>query len=313
MGTFAYTGQDVNGDPATTGGNINIVTKKTTDMLFQDVDDILGIVQTGEYVSLDGGQTYLSYTFLGYGEVRGDSEQVAGFLRIDLGDGTTTTIAIDMNYDGDGVPNLQNGNTKLKVGDLTPEPPSPPPCFTPGTPIDTLRGRVPVEALDEGDMIWTLDHGFQPLRGLAQTEVPALGRYAPVRFAPGTVGNDDVLIVSPQHRMLVRGWRAELHFGEAEVLVPAIGLVDGDGVRQVFGGRVTYLHLLMDRHEILRAAGALTESYFLSPDKFAGDDAAEELRRLFPTLAAALKPVGSARPQLRRRETGALRIAARAA
>ncbi|WP_334195331.1 Hint domain-containing protein, partial [Pararhodobacter sp.] len=36
-------------------------------------------------------------------------------------------------------------------------------CFTPGTLIDTLRGRVAVEALVAGDKVLTRDHGYQEL------------------------------------------------------------------------------------------------------------------------------------------------------
>ena len=181
-----------------------------------------------------------------------------------------------------------------------------PACFTPGTLIDTIRGRVAIEALDEGDLVWTLDHGYQPLRAMAETRVSATGDFAPILFEAGAVGNDEALLVSPQHRMFMTGWQAELYFGEAEVLIPAVGLVNGDTIRRQEGGHVTYIHLLFDRHEIVRAGGALSESYFLSPVKFSDDRSAAEIRRLFPHLAGRLAPAESARPQVRRREAGVL-------
>ena len=61
MADFSYTPQDVNGDPASSGRGINIVKGQTTDMVFQDVDDVWGIAQSGGFVSLDGGVTFLSY------------------------------------------------------------------------------------------------------------------------------------------------------------------------------------------------------------------------------------------------------------
>ena len=182
-----------------------------------------------------------------------------------------------------------------------------PACFTPGTLIDTIKGRIPIEALDEGDLVWTLDNGYQLVRGVAVTEVPALGPCAPIRFAEGVLGNDEPLLVSPQHRMFLTGWQAELYFGEPEVLIPAVGLVNGTSITREPGGMVTYIHLLFDRHEIVRAGGALSESYFLSPAKFQDDRSAAEIRRLFPHLADRLLPVQSARPQVKRREAEALR------
>ncbi len=38
------------------------------------------------------------------------------------------------------------------------------PCFTPGVGIETAAGFVPVETLELGDMVRTLDHGLQPIR-----------------------------------------------------------------------------------------------------------------------------------------------------
>ena len=69
------------------------------------------------------------------------------------------------------------------------------------------------------------------------------------------------LIVSPQHRILVSGWWAELYMGEREVLVAAKHLVNGDTIRQVPGDEVTYVHLMTARHQILQANGVWTESF----------------------------------------------------
>lgn len=315
MGNFTYTAQDVNGDPTTSGGNINIVQNSTTTMVFQDVDDILGITQTGELVSLDGGVTFLNYEFLGYGEVRGDNNQVAGFLRIDMGDGTFDTFAIDMDYDGDGIPNLQNGNTKLKVDDLTPTPP--PICFTPGTLIDTALGRIPVEALRPGDEVLTLDHGLQRVRGISTEDFRAQGDFAPIRFEVGTIDNTEPLIVSPQHRIYLTGWLAELYFGEDSVLIPAVGLINDTTVRRMPGGRVTYVHLLFDQHEIVWGAGALSESFYVSEDRLVSGSphpTQAELRHLFPDLRFEADTAAQmARPQVKPRDAQVLRKLTQAA
>jgi len=62
--------------------------------------------------------------------------------------------------------------------------------------------------------------------------VPGRGRLAPVRLRPGVLtGLERDLVVSPQHRVMFNGYRAELLFGEREVLVPARHLVDGVAAR----------------------------------------------------------------------------------
>ena len=110
-------------------------------------------------------------------------------------DGTFETFALDMDYDGDGVANLQNGNTQLTVGDLSPTPP--PVCFVTGTLIDTAKGRIPVEGLRVGDEVLTLDHGLQPVRAVSSEKFCATGDHAPIRFEVGTIDSTELLLVSP--------------------------------------------------------------------------------------------------------------------
>ena len=51
MADFSFTALDVNGDPAPSGWGINIVKGQTMDMVFQDVDDVWSIAQSGGFVS----------------------------------------------------------------------------------------------------------------------------------------------------------------------------------------------------------------------------------------------------------------------
>ena len=134
-------------------------------------------------------------------------------------------------------------------------------CFTPGTFIDTPGGSTCVEVLRPGDLVDTLDHGPQALRWVGQRTVPAQGALAPVVISAGVLGNPRPLVVSPQHRVLLSDWRAELLFDAAEVLVPARFLIDGDRVYARTGGEVTYVHLLFDRHEIVFSEGVPSESF----------------------------------------------------
>lgn len=162
-------------------------------------------------------------------------------------------------------------------------------CFTPGTRIATSQGLVAVEDLKLGDLVVTRDHGLQPIRWIEGRIVPAIDRFAPVRIRNGVLaGQERDLIVSPQHRVLFQGYRAELLFGESEVLVSATHLVDGCDVTQEAGGVVTYIHMLFDQHEIIFAEGAATESFHPGDVGFSavGDAARDELFDLFPTLRA---------------------------
>jgi hypothetical protein len=105
----------------------------------------------------------------------------------------------------------------------------------------------------------------------------------------------DDLTISPQHRMLIKGQQAELLFGESEVLVPAIQLIDGkNGVRQKQES-VTYIHIMFQQHEIIFANGIPTESFHPASygvDKLA-NRAREELFSFFPELRCDPNVYGS--------------------
>ncbi|WP_341862043.1 Hint domain-containing protein [Gymnodinialimonas sp. 57CJ19] len=169
-------------------------------------------------------------------------------------------------------------------------------CFAAGTMIGTGSGQVPVECLKVGDYVSTLDHGQQPIRWIGSRsldleDLTAKPKLRPVRIAAGALGAGTPtrdLIVSPQHRILVRSAIAKRMFDTADVLVPAIKLVGIDGITVIEDATgVTYFHVLLDRHELLLSEGAATESLYLGPQALAGlpPEASEEILYLFPQLA----------------------------
>jgi hypothetical protein len=184
------------------------------------------------------------------------------------------------------------------------------PCFARGTMIRTPNGERPVESLAAGDLVETRDHGPQPLRWLGSRTVPATGRFAPVVIEAGTFGFHRRLVVSPQHRILLTHWMAELMFGEDEVLVAAKDLVNDCSVRVMEGGSIEYFHLLFDRHQIVWSDGLETESFLPGPSVMGDFDerVREEVLALFPEIdPESYEGYGpSARPGLRAFEARAL-------
>ncbi len=183
-------------------------------------------------------------------------------------------------------------------------------CFTPGTMILTSHGERPIETLTRGDKVVTRDQGLRPIRWIGARTVDATGDAAPVRVGAGQPGDArQGLLVSPRHRLLYTGYRAELLFGEPEVLVPAAHLLDGRHVRREPRATVTYIHLMLDHHEVIYADGIACES-FHAGDMGLGalDDAArEELFALFPALRTAPgHHLETARPCLHRHEAALL-------
>lgn len=165
-------------------------------------------------------------------------------------------------------------------------------CFTRGALIETEKGKQPIEDIDVGDMIRTLDNGLQPVRWIGSRSVQGVGNFAPIRISKGALGNSRDLYVSPLHRMLITDWRAEVLFGEEQVLASAKQLANDGSIARCEVDTVDYFHILFDRHEIIWAEDCPSESFYLSDLSLSGQDQEQqaELLTLFPELGASDRP-----------------------
>ncbi|MGJ8622487.1 MAG: Hint domain-containing protein [Yoonia sp.] len=174
------------------------------------------------------------------------------------------------------------------------------PCFLKGTKIKTPNGEVPVEDLAVGDMVSTLDHGGQTIRwitGSALEEADLLDKpnLRPIRIQAGALGANRparTLVVSPQHRILIRSKIAIRMFESEEVLVPAKKLLELDGVEIADDiAPVWYFHFMCDEHEIIEADGAHAETLFLGPEavKSVSAEALEEIISVFGDQVLAVQ------------------------
>jgi len=196
-----------------------------------------------------------------------------GLTSIDSQDGTTDNV-----IDVDGLYANSNPNGGVVANFI---------CFAQGTWITTPSGQVPIEELAAGDMVVTMDHGPQPIRWIGSSKRPAIGNMAPILIRKGALGNTRDLRVSPQHRMLLSGWQAEVLFGESEVLATAKSLVNDHSILREEGDEVEYFHMLFDTHEIVYAEGAPSESFHPGAEGWKALDkpTRNEILELFPQLA----------------------------
>ena len=143
-------------------------------------------------------------------------------------------------------------------------------CFTPGTMIETPQGPRRVEELGEGDQLQTRDSGAQDIqwigtRRMTGARLFAMPELRPIRIRAGAFQleqPDQEFLVSPNHRMLVKGGIARDLFNTPEVLVAAKDLINGKTViRDTQVKEVTYIHLMLPKHEIVVANGVETESF----------------------------------------------------
>ncbi len=167
-------------------------------------------------------------------------------------------------------------------------------CFVRGSHIETKAGPRVIETLQAGDMVRTKDHGFQPIRWIGSTTCAAKGDLAPILFRKGAVGNERDLKVSPNHRMMLSDWRADMLFGQAEVLAPAKALVNDHSILRVEGGEAEYFHMMFDQHEIVFSEGVPSESFYPTTDVLNDGEAAarDEILALFPELEARTESYG---------------------
>ncbi len=243
-------------------------------------------------------------------EVDGVDRQVIWDYTFTVTDGTNTwrvgVIDVDLNNDNDVMDAGENGyflvfpdgmppaDTNLTTGAVTENDDSTPHiglggsvvCFASGTMIETPDGPRAVEDLSTDDLVITGTDGAQPIRWIGATTVVSTGDLAPVVITAGTLGNDADLVVSPQHAILLTDWRAELLYGQEEVLVRAVDLMNMDGVYRSTGGLVTYHHILLDAHHVVQSHGIWSETLYPGDmTKQAVNPAAKvEIECLFPDL-----------------------------
>jgi len=177
-------------------------------------------------------------------------------------------------------------------------------CFVRGTLIATENGDIAVEDLSAGDLVITQSNGPLPLRWIGSTKRIARRSLAPIRIKAGALGENTPsqdLLVSPAHRMVVAGWRAEVLFGEPEYLVPAKNLVNDETITVARDlDEVEYFHIMFDSHEIVMSNGAPSESFYPNQDALSAleEDTRAELLELFPDLERTNGTAPSIRPTL---------------
>lgn len=291
---------------------------------FEDNDNsqTLNGTQTLGGVTYDGGRVVESEYAVTVSDPDGNTYRLLAFNIREPNPSTGNTFGTveGLAFVGPGFPPIGVPLTVLQNFEFPSDPYASltaPPCFIAGTQILTPDGYRTINDLAVGDLVTTLDHGAQPVRWIGVARLPKSVLVNEPKFRPVTICKDAFgrgrpardLQVSPQHRILVSGWQAEILFGEADVLVPAIKLVNDLTIRSTGPDNdVTYVHLMFDRHEIIWADGLTSESFL--PGLVGARDAAEtqaELVALFPHMATAWSAHITARPCISDKRTLVLR------
>lgn len=257
-------------------------------------DDIFEIVAQGQYgtATIDPNTGEWTYT------LNKDHPAVKGMK---VGDDLIDTFTVrGTDTDGWDSGGTIDGDVTITITRVT--------CFARGTRLITSTGWVPVQKLKPGQEVLTLDGpkkikwiGYRKFSAKELQDNPKL---QPIRIRAGALGDGlplRDLVVSRQHRMLVRSNIARKMFGDSDVLVPAAALLKLPGVAVLTSEKsVEYFHLLFDRHEIVMAEGAPSESFFTGAEalKTLPPESVEEIRTIMPHLLDPDTVAEPARPFL---------------
>ncbi|MEM0976413.1 MAG: Hint domain-containing protein [Pseudomonadota bacterium] len=173
-------------------------------------------------------------------------------------------------------------------------------CFTEDTLIATPQGDVWIGDLAVGDRVLTRDNGPQFVRWIGSRrlfrhELAVRPHLAPITIRAGALGAHGPardLAVSPQHKMLVTHPMLELVTTEGEAFAKAKHLIGIEGVFQSHSCDVCYYHILFDRHEVILANGAWTESFLPGAYNIGSMEPRQqsELYDIFPELKVSAAP-----------------------
>ncbi|MDK3017676.1 choice-of-anchor L domain-containing protein [Pseudodonghicola flavimaris] len=255
-------------------------------------DDIITVEGDSGTFDLLANDTSTTGATLTITKINGQNVHAGDTITLPSGEEVTLNAdgTVTIHPDGDDETNTftyevtdSDGNTDTAFVKMTTVP-----CLVAGTLVDTPNGPVAVEDLKPGDLVLTEDNGAQPIRWCGRATRRAEGRDAPVVIEAGALGDHGRVELSQNHRVMLRSLRAELMFGESEILVKAKDLLNDQTIRlRRDNSAVTYVHLLFEKHQIIRGNGLESESYHPGDETLDSFDAEtrDELLRLMPAVA----------------------------
>ncbi|MEM1075410.1 MAG: Hint domain-containing protein [Pseudomonadota bacterium] len=152
------------------------------------------------------------------------------------------------------------------VESASPEPGSPGVvCFAAGTMIATPDGDRPVENLQVGHLVITLDGRARPIlwagtRTIGPEALADRPELRPIALEPRWTGCRERLLLSGQHAVLIRS-PGDPQGRLARAL--QLARMKGGAVRTANGVRkVTYVHFMLPSHEVVFAHGLAVETFY---------------------------------------------------
>lgn len=151
--------------------------------------------------------------------------------------------------------------------------------------VQTAQGPKAARDLRVGDMVHTLDHGQQCLRWVGFSRLNAEEGHL-VRVM-NEDGSRSQMILAPNHLVLQQSPKAEILFGDHEVLCPALSLSGLGRFERAMSATPTLVHLLFDQFELVQVGDFWVESFV--PDmpriRMVSPEVADDIINALPRLA----------------------------
>jgi hypothetical protein len=146
------------------------------------------------------------------------------------------------------------------------EPAGPMPSISGAATVMTPKGTKALRDIRPGQMVVTQDGSLAQVRWTGAVDLPARGRYQPLRLRAPYFGAQRDILIAPDQHLQIAGSEVEYLFGEESVLAAARDLRDNTSVLAVGGlNLMRYYHLLLDRHEVIPVFGTPMESFDPGP------------------------------------------------
>lgn len=127
--------------------------------------------------------------------------------------------------------------------------------------IATQNGDVPIEELNQGELILTLDNGDRPLRWVESSKQLAISQLAPIQIPRRASAIARDACVSTHHQIRLADLQVKLFLVEMEILATANSVIKYFPISRDRPKFIKYFCIFLDTHQIIYSDGCPTESF----------------------------------------------------
>jgi hypothetical protein len=241
-----------------TADPFNVTNGSAVDMTLQLLDALRNPVDPGSNTSFLQNLQGLTFAQEFPGPFIFNQPQDAGVtgqftFQFTVADGVTDSLTFLANYNGQYINQVETLNYSANDISMVP-------CFFGDAPVLTTKGYVRIDRLKQGDIVVTPDERQIPIKRVVVTKVAASRNTNPYVIPKGMFNATEKLLISPNHKVSVKGKMLESKFLN---------------LRQDYHkGILTYYNIELERYSNMVVAGVNVESLicakevYVTPEQF---------------------------------------------